>query len=221
MPKTNNRIISVSQDENKYILKYLEGMGIERIESIQTFKSRKNWFQPDDGNIPDAFMMYLCQSGHKIIINSAKVNCTNNVHRLYLKNKLPNYKIRLITISMMSSFSQLSCELTGREYGSGALKLEPTLAKAINILVPDASFQSINSCFNKINTYLENSDLVNAISSADAFIVKHSKIDGVEDKLKSCNKMFLNRLHKRLNTRKSYCIVNNITELFNKKVCHE
>lgn len=201
---------------SEYIKKYIKSIDFEQIDSIQTFKKRVDWFRTDDEKIPDAFMMYLCQSGHKIILNSAKINCTNNVHRLYLKNKLNRSTTHLIAISMMSSFSQLSCDTLGREYGSGALKLEPTLAKSVQLLMPDAPHQSISSCFRKVNKLLGDADLVGAISLADNFILKYSKIDGIEEMLSSCRKIFINRLHKRLITNKSYCTVNNITNLFNK-----
>lgn len=202
--------------KSEKIKSYLEKLDEKYIDSVKTFKKRSDWFRPDDGNIPDAFMMYLCQSGHKIILNSAKVNSTNNVHRLYLKKELTQTQSRLIAISMLSSFSQLSCETLGREYGSGALKLEPSLAKLVNVLIPDAPTQSINSYFHKINTFLDKSNLAGAMSLADSFIVKYSKLNNIEEKLKSCNKIFLNKLYKRLNTRKSYCTVNNISNLFNK-----
>ena len=122
----------------------------ERLKN-KTFKKRKLWYQPCDGRIPDAFISYMCDHGPRIVINEARINSTNTIHRCYLKD---TYKMlsKLISISILTSFSQLSSEINGRVYGSGVLKLEPSEAKKIEILIPrKLDEKSINTAYFEIN----------------------------------------------------------------------
>jgi adenine-specific DNA-methyltransferase len=45
-----------------------------------------------------------------------------------------DYEKNLLAISLQTTYSQLSAELEGRVYGSGALKHEPSEAKSIKII---------------------------------------------------------------------------------------
>jgi hypothetical protein len=115
----------------------------ERIKN-RTFKKRKHWFKPDDLLYPDAFLTYMIHDGPRLVINDAKVNCTNSIHRVYFKNKTNKATKFAVCISLYSSYSQLCAEIVGRSYGSGVLKIEPSAAKDIHIFINDRLVTSFN-----------------------------------------------------------------------------
>lgn len=192
-------------DDN--IAKYLDLVNIKFINKNQTFKNRQYWYQPDDQKIPDAFFKYLGANNHKVVLNTAKINCTNNIHRLFLRHKTPIHITRLISISMMSSFSKLSCETLGNEYASTGLKLEPSATKQINLLLPKASPKTIHRYFKKLDSYLRTDNYRLATNLADSFISKYSKIENIEYKINYCRIAYNKKLYKRLNIKEKHCNV--------------
>ncbi|MGA1841889.1 MAG: hypothetical protein ACMUIU_14815 [bacterium] len=161
------------------VYKYLVGFPKDEKERNRTFKKRAIWHQPDDGKIPDAFFPYMQNYGPKIVLNRLKITSTNTIHRVYFKPGINKYMQKLIAISMLTTFSQLSAEIEGRSYGSGVLKHEPSEAKKIKIYVPDNNERKeITKVFNLIDKYLRKGDSESAQKTADAFI-----FNGLEKKL--------------------------------------
>lgn len=110
----------------------------ENKKDLATYKKRVVWHQPDDNKIPDGFFTFLTHNGPRIVLNSAGANCTNSVHRLFLKGALNSVQIKLVALSMLSTFTQTHSEIIGRPCGSGALKLEPKDALQLKIMYPAA-----------------------------------------------------------------------------------
>ena len=80
---------------------------------------------------------------------------TNTIHRIYFHGKIPLSRRRLIAISMLSTFSQLSAEIEGRSYGSGVLKHELREAGRIQLLLPDeVPVERIAKVFRRIDALL-------------------------------------------------------------------
>jgi len=150
---------------------YINSYPTDKIENNKTFQKRPEWFSINDNLIPDAFMTYMAVDGPRIVINNAKVNCTNNVHRIYFKDNLDTPTRKLIAISLLTSYSQISAELISRYYGSGALKIEPSEAKRIEVIIP-SSFdkKELNKVFFNINKELTNNNSSKARSLADEYI---------------------------------------------------
>lgn len=143
----------------------------------KTFPKRPNWFSPDDKLYPDAFLSYMIHKGPRLVINSAGVNCTNSIHRVFFTEKLSFKQKRAIAISLYSSFSQLSAELEGRSYGSGVLKLEPTPAKKIQFLLSDGIVEALNNNFSHINNLLLKNESSKAKVLIDSIICKSENLD--------------------------------------------
>lgn len=133
---------------------YIASFPEEEIQRNSTFSRRDNWLKADDGRIPDAFLSYMTHDGPRIVLNSAQINCTNTVHRLFFKAGVSIETQKLAAISLSTTFSQLSAELEGRNYGSGVLKIEPSEAKRIALVLPDhltkgeitAAFDQFDAC---------------------------------------------------------------------------
>lgn len=101
-----------------------------------TFKKYSDWRCPDDRKIPDAFFPYMHHSGPRLVLNTAKLNATNTIHRAYFKANVSHKQRQDIALSLLSTFSQISAELEGRSYGGGVLKHEPSEARCIKLLLP-------------------------------------------------------------------------------------
>lgn len=102
-------------------------------EKIATFKKRETWNKADDGKIPAAFFVALVNNAPRIVLNAAATNCNNSIYRLNYKSELSIDQQKEISLLALSSYSQLSGELTGRICGSGGLKFEPSDAARLRI----------------------------------------------------------------------------------------
>lgn len=153
------------------LTKYLSGYLKREREKVLTFGKRKIWHLPDDGRDPDAFFSYMCHVVPRLVLNTAGTTCTNSIHRVYFRNKTPLYEKKLIAISLMTTFSNLSAELFGRRYGSGLLKLEPSEVGKLPCVIPvSIDSKTITRTFELINGLLRNGRLEEAQAEADALV---------------------------------------------------
>lgn len=165
--------------------RYLADYPQEKIETVSTYRKRKNWFETDDKRPPDAFLPVMCHLGPRLVLNAAQINCTNTLYRVYFKTKNSSTERKLLCISIMSTFSQISAELEGRQYGSGVLKHEPREAEQIRVLMPNISdWRSVDRTFKEINTLVRQGELEVARLAADDFLYYQigdvKKIDPVQ-----------------------------------------
>ena len=156
---------------------YLESFPEDKIKKITTFqrrmKSGKPWHQFNDNRIPDAFFPYMLKDGPYIVLNQAKVNSTNSVHRLYLKQAISKAELKSIAISLLSIFSQLSAEIEGRAYGAGVLKHEPSETSRIKFLMPSGfSRKEVNNIFDMVNELIYFGEYDKAQTVANNFVMK-------------------------------------------------
>lgn len=150
---------------------YLSGLSEEQRESNRTFEKRTDWFNPNDDNIPDAFLSYMFDKSATLVINkSKKVNCTNSIHRVFFKEGVSNRYARAMAISLLSSFSRLSVELIGRAYGSGVQKLEPTAAKSVCFIITDNLIEALNENWDRINGLVAKGSIDEANVAVDELI---------------------------------------------------
>jgi adenine-specific DNA methylase len=163
--------------KNGKVSKYIANYPTDKQETNATYEKRKVWHQPDDGKIPDAFFPYMNHDGPRIVLNKARIQCTNTIHRLFYNKDVSNLKRKLAAISILSSFSQLSAEIAGRCYGSGALKLEPSEAKNISLLMPaNIKESAIDAAMTRIDASLRTGDLDRARCIADELLlINYSK----------------------------------------------
>lgn len=149
------------------IRNYLSRIPRSNRKDNRTFAKRSAWFYPDDGKYPDAFLTYMIHKIPRIVINQSKINCTNSIHRVFFNKNVKARERKAIAISMLSSYSQLSAELEGRAYGSGVLKLEPSAAKKIQIIITPKLIDIFN----------EKASLVDKILKDELFEVAQKIID--------------------------------------------
>lgn len=159
--------VSKASDE---VSSYLSTYPEEQRLSCSTFKKRKVWCQPDDDALPDAFFPVMQHNGPRLLLNKAAINCTNSVHRGYFKSKKTKAEKHLIALSTISTFSQLSAEIVGRSYGSGALKHEPREAEKIQLLLPRVHHNKVLSAYRRADMCLRSGNFDEASQIADRLI---------------------------------------------------
>lgn len=153
--------------------KYLSGYRKKEREKVLTFGKRKSWCSPDDGRDPDAFFSYMFHLAPRLILNSARTTSTNSIHRIYFKKSAPLYFKKLVAISLLTTYSNLSAELLGRRYGAGLLKLEPSEAGQMPCPLPNnVDRKTISSTFRSIDSLLRDGFFEEAQAIADSLIFR-------------------------------------------------
>lgn len=161
---------------NQRIDAYLKTFPETRIETTSTFKKRSRWDYPSDANTPDAFFPVMNHLGPRIVLNELGCNCTNTLHRVYFhKEQIFSWKV--VAISILTSFSQVSAEMVGRRYGSGVLKHEPREAETIRLLIPEVRDAEVQSAYSTIDKLLRAGEYEKVTLTADEFI--YSRLGGV------------------------------------------
>ncbi len=167
------------------VQEYLDSYPEDKRSKVSTFKRREIWHRIDDKKAPHAFLTYLSQTGPKMIVNNGNFTCTNSIHRVFLADGLPQFFPEVLAISFLSTFSQLSAEIEGRRYGSGALKHEPKDAMKIAALIPDrVNRKDLSNVFASIDSALRQGENQFATEEADRFLCDilplHQLSDGIK-----------------------------------------
>lgn len=150
---------------------YIASFPAEERENNSTFRRRNDWLRADDGRIPDAFLSYMMHDGPRMVLNNAAINATNSIHRVFFHQAVTPQKRKLIVISLCSTFSQLSAEHVGRSYGSGVLKIEPSEANRMSLILPaNKTNKQIDEAFNQIDTCYRQGNPQKAQQVADKFL---------------------------------------------------
>lgn len=176
---------------NERVEAYFSTFDKEKKASNATFKKREDWRDPDDPYKPDAFFPYMHQSGPRLVLNEAAVNSTNTVHRVYFKPGLFEERdsdlVKMaVSISLLSTYSQLSAELQGRIYGSGVLKHEPSDVRRIKIVIPSTrSKAGVCAVFNRIDAHLRDGELEKAEDEANRFVLGKGDISQKVEQLRT------------------------------------
>jgi len=164
--------ISKNKPIPKDVLQYLAGFPPDKMAKNATFKKRSYWYFPDDGIVPDGFLSYMCDHGPRLALNLAKTTSTNTIHRVYFQDGIDEIRRKAIVISLLSTVTQFSAELVGRSYGSGVLKLEPSEARRVDIMLPDVlDAKRVTDAFNTVDTLLRKGNGQEARRLADALFV--------------------------------------------------
>jgi hypothetical protein len=158
---------------NKFVSAYKRSFAKLDRDLVLTFKKRERWDQPDDGALPDAFFSYMNDFCPRLVLNDARVNCTNSIYRVFFKEDLKEQDKLLVAISLLSTFSQLSAEFEGRPYGSGVLKHEPSDMRKIRVLLPATPALEIRKTFFAVDRFMKAGDLNSATKAADSLILRN------------------------------------------------
>ncbi len=133
---------------------------------------RRKWYRLDEPHRPDGFLQYMSAETPRLVLNVAKVACTNAIHELTWKSKVPALERRSVAMSSLSAVFRLSAELEGRSYGGGVLKVEPSEAKNLLLVsIPDGAGK-IATRYSDIDTLLRADRRLVATELADRLFLR-------------------------------------------------
>lgn len=140
------------------------------IAQNRTMAKRRNWQVPQLGAVPDAFFQYMGKHGPRMVLNEAGHYCTNTIHRIYFAKHLSRAKRRAICLSLHSSYSQLSAEFEGRQYGSGVLKLEPSEVRRLHFAFNESLVKALSDAWPKLTKVAAERGWEEAVPTIDAIV---------------------------------------------------
>ncbi|SHL86741.1 hypothetical protein SAMN02746009_03515 [Hymenobacter psychrotolerans DSM 18569] len=159
---------------------YLQTFSEEEKAKNSTFIRRSIWHQPGDGRKPDGFFSSMQTEGPVLVLNASAATCTNTVYRVFFQQKVALQIRQAIAISLQSTFSQFSAEVEGRSYGHGALKIEPSEAKRIAVIIPRRTqLEGVDAAFREIDGALRAGDRAAARKRADTFLIEKGLISSL------------------------------------------
>jgi len=110
---------------------YLDQGERDGVPERATCRRRPKWYALPPAGTPAALLPYLCSRWPRMLLNEASVTHANALHSVQPR---PGVNMRAVVTAFTSTASLLGCELIGRHYGKGVLKLEP--AEVEDLLVP-------------------------------------------------------------------------------------
>jgi hypothetical protein len=158
---------------DRRLAKYLQTYSPDEIAKNKTMDKRAHWQVPELGVVPDAFFQYMGKHGPKIVLNQAKHCCTNTIHRIFFTKRLSKAKRRAVCLSLHSSYSQLSAEFEGRQYGSGVLKLEPSEVRRLVFAFNEPLVQALSKAWTKLTKEAIAQGWESVVPQIDDMVVAH------------------------------------------------
>jgi adenine-specific DNA-methyltransferase len=153
------------------IRRYLATVPRERRRTTAWFTKRSRWYSPEVGPMPDATLTYMNHLGPRLVLLERDATCTNTLHRVSFGPGGPPSK--LVALSLLTSFSQLSAERQGRFYGGGVLKIEPRGARKIKLVVPNGlSTGEVSRAFKRVDSALRAGQDQDATDIADDILLR-------------------------------------------------
>lgn len=147
----------------------IEAGEVEGLDQRSHCRKRNPWWRLEDRKAGDAFLQYMASGTPRIVINEATSLCTNAIHRLSWKRSGIN--ARAVAASSCTSLFELACELNGRSYSGGVLKLEPSAAK----LLPVAGQGRV--ALTKLDRRLREGDYSGAREIADTALLRQVGVE--------------------------------------------
>jgi predicted RNA methylase len=115
---------------------YLSQLDADEIDAVSWFRKRDPWWRVDLGPKCDAVLTCMSHLGPRLVLADNGVYCTNTLHRVVFASHVPASVRRAAALTVLSTFGQLMAERLGRPYGGGVLKIEPSGARNLPILLP-------------------------------------------------------------------------------------
>ena len=158
---------------DKRLTNYLQIYSSDDIAQNKTMDKRAHWQVPELGGVPDAFFQYMGKHGPRIVLNEAGYYSTNTIHRVFFAKHLSKAKRQAICLSLHSSYSQLSAEFEGRQYGSGVLKLEPSEVRRLVFAFNEPLVKALSSAWPKLTKDAAALGWESVVPQIDAVINAH------------------------------------------------
>lgn len=96
-------------------------------------RCREPWWRVPGAQVPDVFVPYMIGHEPRFSANLANATHTNSLHGIKLTSAVEPLAL---AVALHSTVTLLSLELEGRSYGGGILKIEPSEARRLRVLLP-------------------------------------------------------------------------------------
>ncbi len=162
------------ESKDRQLAKYLAAYTRDRIDTNRTMQKRSHWQCPLLGQTPDAFLRYMGKDGPRIMLNTAKSYCTNTIHGVYFKKEVIKSRRQALCLALHSTYSQLSAEFEGRQYGSGVLKLEPSEARRLCVAASASALTELSRAWRDLARRANKQGWQGAVEEIDRIILEQS-----------------------------------------------
>jgi adenine-specific DNA-methyltransferase len=117
----------------KSLKRYLASGQKQGLKERYKIGNRAKWYCVPHYEPPTAFFTYMAHRHPRLVLNDTCAINTNSIHSIRLEG-LPSLEF---CTSFYNSLTLLSCELLGRIYGEGVLKLEPSELSGVLVVNPN------------------------------------------------------------------------------------
>ncbi len=149
---------------------HLERGKREGVSERVTCRRRPTWYALPAPRAPAALLPYLCPRWPRMLLNEASVTHANALHSVQPQRGV---NMEAVVTAFTSTAALLGCELIGRHYGNGVLKLEP--AEVENLLVPYPSLstgEAVTEQLREIDGLWRDGRQEEAIAAADELLLR-------------------------------------------------
>lgn len=147
---------------------YLSRGELQAVPERYKCRVRRPWWAlplPKHG-VPDLLLTYCAAEYPRLVLNEANALHTNTLHGVKLSRAL---SADALAAGFYNSLTMLSCELVGRSYGGGVLKLEPTEAEAVLLPpIPKAAADRLSA----VDAAVREGDLNAALDIIDPLVLE-------------------------------------------------
>jgi hypothetical protein len=127
---------------------YIRKGEAEGVHESYKCRIRTPWWRLKMSDPPDLILSYMSNHFPRLLANDARVQTTNLLHNVRLIEQ--DIDRHGLALAWLNSATMLSCELAGRTYGGGVLKLETREAE--NVFIPRLSPRVLNGLLRHAST---------------------------------------------------------------------
>ncbi|MGH8536873.1 MAG: D-aminoacyl-tRNA deacylase [Gammaproteobacteria bacterium] len=152
-------------------IRHGESQGIERRYKCRV---RQPWYVVPGVGRPDAVLTYMANDFPRLALNEAQVTCSNNLLAVQLSGVAASLRLPFVA-AFYNSATMLSAERTGRSYGGGVLKLEPSEADRLLVPAPTVVARgkhTLSSLFAQIDGKLRKRNALELFSVVDDLVLR-------------------------------------------------
>jgi hypothetical protein len=154
------------------LVDYLESGASLGIPGRFKCRHRHPWHQVPLTTCPPAFFVYMTAQKPRVVLNRSQAICTNSIYQVRWKESKSQDEAASIALCLLSSLSHLSAELEGRSYGGGVLKLEPSEAKRVLLVIPPGGFGWAKRQAGIVDDMIREGDVKGATQAVDEFVLR-------------------------------------------------
>jgi adenine-specific DNA-methyltransferase len=155
---------------SKNVRRYLRRISKSGIRSRYKVSNRPVWYAVPEYKAPRALFTYMAHRYPRLVINNAKAINTNSLHSVRLRSVDPT----TFVAAFYNSMTLMSCELLGRVYGEGVLKLEPSELRQVLVVNPTelGISDKLRGQVESIHLRLKRDDLTGVLDVVDDIVLK-------------------------------------------------